>query len=359
MKVSRKSEEIKYEEAIRNNFVSHCYSYLARIMIKCWDNKIRRGASILYQITVPVNLDIEDVAFFCESTLNEIEQLMPSDVCFDFNKMSASFIEPAGVVTLWNMVDYIERQYNATIYYNFPKDYKKRPRFYKAVDYLDDSLFFEKVMGEKLHPFSQQRSTTNGLEKLHHGHYNAEYIQKTIAWLKGNVSLRKKSFGTLETALGEVFNNINDHSGSLIGGCAFAQHYPRNNEIKFCVADTGMGIPTRIRTKYSTNQLGEKLTSDSSAMKYATLPKVSTETRPSNRGMGLDNLLKIMELNQGSMIILSNKGKLTYNYKYSPTRVPEKIRLYDDVFSYKGTLIMLTFRTDTLDIEEEEDLEWL
>ncbi|OMF37420.1 hypothetical protein BK133_05025 [Paenibacillus sp. FSL H8-0548] len=315
-----------------------------------------RGELELHTIAIPGRLDIDDVSFFFQKTLLDLDEVKPNKICFDFSNIK--FIKPAGVVTLWNMVDYIEKQYPAAIFYRIPNDYKANPRKYLAIDYLDDSLFFEKVMGEKQHPFSQERATTNGLEKLKIGYYNINYINKTISWLKTNVHLRKKSFGTLETALGEVFNNINDHSKSPIGGCAFAQHYPRNKEINFCVADSGWGIPTRMRTKFTTNHRGEVFKNDSDTMLYATRAKVTTETKPSNRGMGFDNLLAIMENNKGSMIILSNKGKLTYDYNHNELRVPNKIRLYEDDYSYNGTLIMLNFKTDTLDIEEEEDFEW-
>lgn len=311
----------------------------------------------MQRIYIPSNMDIGDVAYFFEYVLNLINETQPTAICFDFTKLA--FIKPAGVVTLWNIVDYIFSNYrNIEIYYTIPDGYQLNPRGFPCVDYLDDSLFFEKVMGKRQHQASRPRSTTNGLEKLQPGNYNLMYIQNTISWLKGNVSLRKKSFGVLETALGEVFNNINNHSQSNIGGCAFAQHYPRNNEIAFCIADAGVGIPNKIRTKYTTDHLGKPLVNDSDVIKFATRAKVTTESTPGNRGMGFDNLLTIMNLNKGSMTVVSGRGKLTYDYNTSTITSPDKIITSDDKYYYPGTLIMLKFKTDTLDIDEEEDLEW-
>ncbi|MBB6670298.1 hypothetical protein [Cohnella nanjingensis] len=311
----------------------------------------------MHRIYVPSNFDIGDVAYFFEDTINTITSLNLTEVCFDFTRLT--FIKPAGVVSLWNLVDLIGAKFPfIQLYYSIPDGYVQKPLLYPSVDYLDDSLFFEKVMGKRQHVASKPRSTTNGLEKLHHGKYNLMYIQNTISWLKGNVSLRKKSFGVLETALGEVFNNINNHSRSVIGGCAFAQHYPKNKEIHLCIADTGVGIPQKIRTKYSHDQLGNPLHRDCDAIMFATRAKVTTESTPGNRGMGFDNLLAIMGNNKGSMTIVSGKGKLTYDYNASTIISPDKIIIDDAAHSLPGTLIMLKFKTDTLDIEEEEDLEW-
>jgi hypothetical protein len=73
--------------------------------------------------------------------------------------------------------------------------------------------------------------------------------------------------------------------------------------------------------------------------------------------MGLDNLLTIMEYNKGSMTILSNKGVLAYTY--SDHKNSWTVKASEKDFSYIGTLIKFNFRTDTLDIEEEEEFEWL
>jgi hypothetical protein len=305
------------------------------------------------KIVIPSNLDENNVTSFYQDTMGKIKIHEPNEVSFDFNNIN--FIKPPGVVTLWNMIDYMDEALGIDIFYLTPKDYVDRPRFYQAVDYLDDCLFFEKVMGRKLHPGSRERNTTNGLEKLQTGTFNQGYIDKTIAWLKGNLKLRKKSFSVLETALGEVFNNILDHSGSAIGGCAFAQHYPYYNIIQLCISDFGTGIPNKIRTKFSHDLIGKPLKLDSHAIRFATLPKISTKSTPRNRGAGLDNLVHIIENNKGFMKIISNEGSFVYN-NYNNV---QEVSLDDLGGYYQGTLVILKFKTNTLDIESEEDLSWL
>lgn len=284
--------------------------------------------------------------------MQEILNTQPSKVNFNFSTLQ--FIDPSGVVTLWNMVELIESKHGCDIFYVTPRGYRTNPRFYKAVDYLDDSLFFEKVMGEKLHPGSKERSTTNGLEKLHTGKFNQSYISKTIDWLKYNISLQDKSFSFLETVFSELFNNINDHSMSPVGGCVFAQHYPQNNEITLCISDAGKGIAKSMSEKFTFDANGKKLDKDWLLIDYATHHKVSTKSKPGNRGLGLENLLAIMKSNKGSIKIVSNNGVLEYNYANSP----ERKKNYSSTGYYQGTLVLLSFRTDTLEPEEEEDLEW-
>lgn len=314
-----------------------------------------RGTIAVYNIYLPPKLNDRTTSEFYCSTLIRLTNECPSKINFDFNQLE--FIDPVGVVTLWNMVEYFEKKCNADIYYATPKAYVKNPRSYKAIDYLDDSLFFEKVMGEKLHPGSSERSTTNGLEKLRPGNFNYQYIERTISWLKGSVSLRGRSFSFLETTFGEIFNNINDHSESIIGGCSFSQHYPAHKEIILCIADAGKGIANKMKEKFSLDGQGRPLNTDGKLINYATEHKVSTKTTPGNRGLGLDNLLTIMESNKGSMKIISNKGVLDYNYTNKPDLHGSKKRIKSSSF-YNGTVIILKFRTDTLDEEEEEDFEW-
>lgn len=303
-------------------------------------------------VTLPRRLNSGVVSLFYGRVMDQIRSLQPSAVKIDFNRLQ--FIDPSGVVTLWNLVNLLEKQYGCTINYDTPTDYLERPRFYRAVDYLDDSLFFERVTGSTLHPGSHERSTTNGLEKLQMGQFNQSYINKTISWLKQSVSLRSKSFAFLTTVFSELFNNLNDHSQSVVGGCVFAQHYPANREITLCISDFGKGIANSMREKFSHDSKGNPLVHDYQLIDYATRHKVSTKSKPGNRGLGLENLLAIMKSNKGSIIILSNNGALEYNYNNDT----ERKRLYPSSGFYEGTLVLLTFRTDTLEIEDEEDLEW-
>lgn len=302
----------------------------------------------MYNIVIPQRLTDEVIAEFNKEVLDHMNFYLPHEVNFQFEQLE--FIEPSGVVTLWNMVDLIEQEYGSTIYYSCPADFERYPRRYAAVDYLDDSLFFQKVMGKKLHRLSKERSTTNGLTKLKKGNFNQQYIDNTISWLKCDVNLKEKSFSFLETALSEVFNNIIDHSGSPIGGCSFAQHYPNKKRIMLSIGDYGVGIANKMKNKFSHDNYGNPLDTDAKLINYATQHKVSTKTTPHNRGLGLENLVKIMEYNKGSMKILSNEGLFVYN--------GNRKSLQNANGYYQGTLVLLTFRTDTLEVEEEEDLSW-
>jgi hypothetical protein len=306
-------------------------------------------------IIIPKKLDASTITRFYKDTMDDLGLHRPKEINFDFEKLS--FIRPAGLVTLSNMVDLIQLKYPKTeIFYSVPDDYTEKPREFPAVDFLDDSLFFEKVMGQKLHPASNERKTTNGLKKLRNDTFDKGYINNTISWLKLNAKLKSKSLSFLDTALGEIFNNILDHSGSPIGGSAFAQHYPRTHEINLCIADCGMGIANTMKKEYTLDRDGNILDTDAKMINYATFHKVTTKSTPRNRGVGLEHLVTIIENNKGFMRILSNQGSLVYN---GNQQVSSKKRILTDLGSYyDGTLILLSINTKTLDEEDEEDLTW-
>lgn len=308
----------------------------------------------MLELKVPRSFKGANVTHFYNKVRADIDEhfdpfsIEKQQVNFDF--MNLGFIEPDGVVTISNLVKYCE-WYNYEIFYSYPKEYVARPRSFRAIDYLDDSLFFEKIFGTKLHPGSSPRDTTNGIEFLSTDRFNKSYVDETIAWIKTNVHLQDKSFGQLDTALSEIFNNIIDHSASAIGGTVFAQHYPSLNKITLCISDFGIGIANKIKTKFP-------IENDWDAIVHATKPKVTTASTPRNRGMGLDNLVNIMMYNQGSVKIVSNWGEFEYNYRYSDSIYPGKISAGETDDYYQGTLITLNFRTDTLEVEEEEEFEW-
>lgn len=306
---------------------------------------------------IPEILDDNSVAHFYQNVLGSLLRIQPNKVVFDFCQLR--FIRPAGVVTLSNIISFIQHEFQGIhLQYAYPSAYKTHPydKDFRAIDFLDDSLFFEKVMGEKLHKGSNERSTTNGLEQLNKGVFNQGYIDSTITWLRRNVHLQNKSFSFLNTALGEIFNNIIDHSGSPIGGCVFAQQYPRKNEINLCIADCGVGIANNMKKMYTYDHTGAALDCDSKLINYATHHKVSTKTTPRNRGMGLETLIYIIENNKGRLQILSNEGSFVYNG--NEVNASRKRVLSDKEGHYSGTLITLSLRTNTLEEEKEEELNW-
>lgn len=286
------------------------------------------------------NIDVLEFYNECRTIVED--PFSAKSICLDFTRIG--FVEPVGVVTLSNIIRFFRAE-GFQVEYICPDDYVERPRFYDKIDFLDDCLFFEKNFGKKLHRGSNLRSTSNGIEFISNLSFNQMYIDNTINWLKTNMSLRDKDFGELYTILSEIFNNIIDHSNSEIGGTAFAQFYPYKEHIKLSISDFGVGIANKIKTTY-------KVKNDWNAIELSTEAKVSTKSSPKNRGMGLNNLLSIVENNKGQLEIVSNWGK----YVYNGTNQVVISRESDEY--YQGTLINILFRTDTLSIEEEEGFEW-
>jgi len=249
------------------------------------------------------------------------------------------FIRPEAVVSLSNMIRLLQTEGKRVTPIINGNDIRndKNP-----VKYLDDCLFFQKHFGQKLMPGDSQR-LTNGLELINPIQFPQAYIIETVKWLQYGLGFKKKRFTELSTSLGEVLNNIRDHSCAEVASC-FAQHYPQKQEIRFAISDFGLGIPTTIR------KVLPQAVSDYEAIKQATLPKISSRTTPGNAGIGLSNIISFIEQNDGRLIIDSGSGRfIAANNKQHAC--------VSSVGNYPGTLIIMVFRTDTI-MDEEEGFDW-
>ncbi len=154
-----------------------------------------------------------------------------------------------------------------------------------------------------------------------------------------------KSLFSLSISLGELMNNVFDHSDSKIPGYTFTQYNSKLKSIITCVCDFGVGIPYKINEYLTKNNL-EKMDNVEALFK-AFEHSFSTYTIPHNRGFGLDNVLSnIRELNS-KMIVISNNALIIFY----PNNIVKKIKL-DNYFS--GTLCVVTLNTDNLPFNEEE-----
>jgi hypothetical protein len=117
------------------------------------------------------------------------------------------------------------------------------------------------------------------------------------------------------------------------------------------LSDFGLGIPEKVR------QQVPKL-SDSEAIKQAVREGFTTKSRSTNKGLGLDSLLKTAVIrNGGEVTIYSGKGIVRF-YRKDGTALGSYA--FKDVGFCPGTTIDINLRTDTIEneAEEREDLEW-
>lgn len=153
-----------------------------------------------------------------------------------------------------------------------------------------------------------------------YSNYAKEYFEKFTD---------NKDLVPLSSNMDEVFNNIFDHSKSLVTGYIITQYYPRNNKISFSVCDFGIGIPKSIMN-YEHENLGE--IEDWKAILKSLERGFSIKSTPRNRGFGLNNILELTENSNGKLSIISNSGAVVKESgeMYLAGEVP---------FNFSGTLI--------------------
>jgi len=156
-----------------------------------------------------------------------------------------------------------------------------------------------------------------------------------------------KDLQPLNTSLTELFNNVVDHSESKVGGYVFTQYFPNKHQIVISVCDFGNGIPKTINLYLE--KMGRNVGSHLDALQLAFKKGFSTESTPTNRGLGLDNIASIVKSMKSDLLIISNDVCLNQKPDGSVKKelMPE---------GFPGTLVVISFNTKHLKPLEIEDI---
>ena len=292
------------------------------------------------KVYLPREFDRDNMYSFIDQVLDS--DLSPRDLHLDFDFTRLKFIKPVGVTVLSNLIGRLHKNgVNVIFTYTNPNPKNK----YCPMAFLDDSMFFKHYLNESLSSTASLRPTTRPLENVTcEKSYN--YLEDTMAWLAGKLRISKESLGDIKTCLSEVFNNIKDHSYENTGS-VFIQQYPSMDTVMVAISDFGVGIPKSIQQQRPS-------LNDADALKLAVQQGFTTKSTPRNRGAGLDILLhNVVENNKGNVYIHSNHGILSSTAHGDGMKITcSNTRGY-----YPGTLLEIEFRTDTIEIIEEE-FEW-
>jgi hypothetical protein len=221
-----------------------------------------------------------------------------TELVVDFNK--CDFIEPFHIVLLACLIEDYHRNQIPIIFEkgsNLPlNEYLSYIKFW---DYWQPN--FERTS------FNQNGNITNlclwqlSPTKL------SSYVVYAQEYFENNFS-NERSFEPLNVSLAELFNNIIDHSQSLVSGYTTNQYYPKSNKLKIAVCDLGIGIPNKINN-YLVSQ-GKPTISSIIALSKSFEKGYSTKSSPKNRGFGLDTLMTIAKNSNGSLKVISNDAML-------------------------------------------------
>lgn len=254
------------------------------------------------------------------------------------------FVKPSGISMLYNICKWIKDK-------NIDISFKFQETDIKVLKYLDDSKFFEMVIGKQIFEESRVRDTTLPVKNLAISS-TFDWLHSTFnAWMANQLECEVDQLNNLEILLLELFNNTRDHSEKDFC-CTYSQHYPSKNTIEIGIGDIGIGIPNNIKNVFT------NMNNDVECIKKALNRGITTKTKPSNRGEGL-YILKSYILTEkiGVLTIISGKGY----YKLWPNE-----SVHEEVldFSYPGTFINLEINTTNIkgiftDVNEEGmSLEW-
>ncbi|MCY7789109.1 ATP-binding protein [Bacillus inaquosorum] len=273
----------------------------------------------------------------------------PKDQKIRFDFCDLDFIEPSGVTILGNIIEWLKAR-GVSITITAPKIVPNGK--YSPLKYLDDSMFFNRYVGEPLYEKNASvRNTTLELQNVTYGGSFQWLESKFTPWLAREMGyLRHETVEPIRMCFGEIFNNINDHAEENIG-CIFAQHYPKNNQIQISISDFGIGIPNSIRKV-------DPFLTDSEALKKAVEEGYSSKSTPQNRGAGLSTLIKnVVENYGGEVHIQSFRGILAckqnnFNEVWIDSKQGNSI--------YPGTFIEVILDTKNFEdeINDEEEFEW-
>lgn len=296
------------------------------------------------EISLPYNFKKNTMYKFVDSVIDE--NMNPKDQEFIFNFSNVKFIEPAGVAILSNVIEWLHRR-KVKVIFSYPNNTHIAPT--NVISYLDDSMFFNHYLGKCLTPHAGVRSTTVPLKLVAYDESVSWLKNNFLPWLSDRLSIPVSSLANIDSGFGEIFNNIRDHAEERIG-CIYAQHYPGKDQIKICISDFGVGIPTTIRRVYPD-------CSDGDALRIAIKEGISSKSTPRNRGAGLKTLVHNIVLNYGGLVqIRSYSGILSLRQN----DLGELGEHFEEAnHKYPGTFIELTLDTTQFsELDEEEEFEW-
>lgn len=172
---------------------------------------------------------------------------------------------------------------------------------------------------------------------------NPLYIENLIILIDAKMRLSQGVKDSLKMSIQEILTNVFDHSKSATGCFICAQYYPAKITIRLCITDFGVGILSNLRKKYG-------ISTDIEAIKLSV--KEGVTSRPQSAGFGLTNIRNFIKVNEGTLTIISGKGKVNF---YS-----NKVESYNMTKGFEGTIVNLKINANKESFyfltEEEEYL---
>lgn len=213
-------------------------------------------------------------------------------------------------------------------------------------NYLKSLRFFEYWQGDidRCEFVESTKTTALNLWKIKRESISA-YAEKAKLYFEGN-HLFGKDLDPISICLGEMFNNVFDHSRSKVDGYVLSQYYPKRKEVAIAVADFGVGIPVSVNNYFLAQD--KDGFSDEEAIKWALKLGNTVQSQIKNKGFGLDTMRSSVKRMNSRMTII------TGNTVYYHTKSGEEL-FHTIETEFPGTTVALFI--DTKYLEENESIE--
>ncbi|MDE0146458.1 MAG: DUF4325 domain-containing protein [Nitrospira sp.] len=186
-------------------------------------------------------------------------------------------------------------------------DYQKRGVNFQLIEPQDDNLqrlFFNTNWAHYIDPDKYDRTLREGghVPALRFGDDGTstidEILAKVMNLILGQLETDRATLKAVEWSLGEIMDNVVNHSQSQVGGFVQATAYKNANQVEFVVADAGIGIPGSMN-----------ISNHAEAIRQAINEGV-TRDKNQNAGNGLYGSYRVATLSGGRFEINSLKGSL-------------------------------------------------
>jgi len=253
---------------------------------------------------------------------NKAISAQDDEICFDLSRSES--LTPFAIIILTSTIFECQRK-KKRCKYNEPEDENLK-------EFLNE-IGFNNYFGLKARPIQQNLIQTQTVQLRKVTGLDALLTENMMEIIEANLNLSAGVRGSLRMSFLETMTNVVDHSETdNYYVCAYT--YPPKGQIRLCIADLGVGIPSSLRRSKEYPTLGN----DYDAIKKATEKGVSC--RSGRDGLGLSHIKNFIKANEGQMCIISGHGKVYW--KFDQGKVLEQKM---DV-PFRGTIVKLIINID-------------
>lgn len=272
-----------------------------------------------------------------ENNLFDIENITSGKyigVIIDLSELK--FISPSGLCYLTALVE------NLVIYFEKNRVKVVKPENENLNNYLTRMNFFEILNIDNKNNICRNDCSKKLLElqKIDIKGNGSILVENLSKVLKNQLTVNNKDiYSAVTYTLGELIDNTESHSESLVGGIVCAQTYLQKNILEICIIDSGIGIKESLRKENNIHKNKIKnFKYDSEFIEYAIGKEVTSKTqiKSGHSGEGLFFTSEFIKENKGRMKIISGNGILTLDNN-------KKVTLSQLSNHWQGTIIILEF----------------